>query len=64
MKAKGCMKLLWILSTAVILLLLSVCFGAVAEDLAVTLIPVTESSQRRCFWIRFKAACASWVESC
>lgn len=40
------MKLLWILSTAVILLLLSVCFGAVAEDLAVTLIPVTESSQR------------------
>ncbi len=40
------MKRLWILSTAVILLLLSVCFGAMAEDLAIPLIPVTESSHR------------------
>ena len=46
MKAKGCMKRLWILSTAVTLLISSVCFGAMAEDLAIPLIPVTESSHR------------------
>lgn len=35
MKAKECMKRLWILSTAVILLISSVCFGTMAEDLAI-----------------------------
>ena len=46
MEAKECMKRLWILSTAVTLLISSVCFGAMAEDLAIPLIPVAESSHR------------------
>ena len=40
------MKHLWIQSTALILLLLSVCLGAVAEDLAVPLISMNENNRK------------------
>ena len=40
------MKRLWIPNAAVILLLLSVCFGAMAEDLAVPLVSLNENSRK------------------
>ncbi|MBQ6528221.1 MAG: hypothetical protein IJI38_06825 [Clostridia bacterium] len=47
MKANGRMKCLWILSTAVILMFLTVCFGAKADDLVIPLVSADENGGMR-----------------